>query len=131
MSDALRILVIDDDRDLLTMIGMMLGSEGYAFQQTVDPETGLDLVNSYRPHLILVDVLMPKIDGRDFCATLRKHPELDGLPILLMSTANDIRTVMDGLDAGADDYLVKPFATRDLIDKVKALTARRFEWPEE
>ncbi len=117
-----RVLVVDDDPPLLRMLARSLDAEG--FEVTVAPDGGAALVAAERsaPDVIVLDVAMPAIDGLSVCRRLRSR----GLPTpILMLTARDaVADRVAGLQAGADDYLVKPFAMQELIARLRALTRR-------
>jgi two-component system response regulator MprA len=117
-----RILVIDDDEAITTALRRALAFEGYSVDVAFDGEEGLRKVRDAAPDLIILDILMPGIDGFEVCRRLRAG---DDTPILMLTARDDVADRVRGLDAGADDYLVKPFAPDELLARVRALLRRR------
>jgi len=122
------ILVVDDDPPIRRMLDRTLTAEGYAVASAADGGAALAEVERSAPDLIVLDVAMPGVDGLAVCRRLRAK----GLatPVLLLTARDDLRDRVGGLDAGADDYLVKPFQTEELLARVRALL-RRGHTPEE
>jgi two-component system response regulator MprA len=122
------ILVVDDDAPVRRMLRRTLEAEGYAVRLVADGGSALAEIERSAPDLVLLDVAMPGLDGRAVCRRLREK----GLPLpVLMLTARDaVDDRVAGLDAGADDYLVKPFATEELLARTRALLRRSQEPPE-
>jgi two-component system, OmpR family, response regulator MprA len=127
MTDA-AILVVDDDPPIRRMLDRTLAAEGYMVETAGDGGEALAAVERSTPDLIVLDVAMPGVDGLAVCRRIRAK----GLatPVLLVTARDDVRERVAGLDAGADDYLVKPFATEELLARVRALL-RRGKAPEE
>ena len=117
-----RILVIDDDGAITTALRRALAFEGYTVDIASDGEEGLRRARDAAPDLIVLDVLMPGIDGFEVCRRLRSA---DDTPILMLTARDDVADRVRGLDSGADDYLVKPFAPDELLARVRALLRRR------
>ncbi len=117
-----RILVIDDDEAITTALRRALAFEGYTVDVALDGEEGLRKVRDAAPDLIILDILMPGIDGFEVCQRLRAG---DDTPILILTARDEVADRVRGLDAGADDYLVKPFAPDELLARVRALLRRR------
>ena len=117
-----RILIIEDERPMRTALVDCLTAEGYRVIPAGDGEEGLRRALAEKPDLILLDVMMPRLDGFALCAELRKigHAE----PILLLTAKGQVEDRVHGLDAGADDYLVKPFSTEELLARIRALLRR-------
>lgn len=105
-----------------TALADVLGDEGYSVLTGADGATGLRRALDERPDLVLLDVMMPKIDGFSLCAALRKAG--GETPVLMLTARGAVEDRVVGLDAGADDYLVKPFSTRELVARVRALLRR-------
>jgi two-component system, OmpR family, response regulator MprA len=116
------ILVVDDDPPIRRMLDRTLAAEGYAVESAADGGAALAAIERSAPDLIVLDVAMPGVDGLAVCRRLRAK----GLatPVLLLTARDDLRDRVEGLDAGADDYLVKPFATEELLARVRALLRR-------
>jgi two-component system response regulator MprA len=119
-----RILVIDDDRKITDVLRRGLTYQGYAAEVADSGADGLRIALASPPDLVILDVLMPGLNGLDVCRRLR---QADDLPILLLTARDAIEDRVLGLDAGADDYLVKPFAFDELLARVRALLRRRPE----
>jgi DNA-binding response OmpR family regulator len=117
-----RILIIEDEAPMRTALADLLAGEGYRVLTAVDGESGLERALAEKPALLLLDVMLPKLDGFAVCAELRRLT-LD-TPVLMLTAKGQIEDRVTGLDAGADDYLVKPFSTDELLARVRALLRR-------
>jgi DNA-binding response OmpR family regulator len=117
-----RILVIEDEVAMRTALADLLASEGYRALTAADGERGLERALVEKPDLILLDIMMPKLDGFALCAELRRLANT--VPVLMLTAKGLIEDRVTGLDAGADDYLVKPFSTEELLARVRALLRR-------
>ncbi|WBL22091.1 MULTISPECIES: response regulator transcription factor [unclassified Zunongwangia] len=120
----IRILLVDDEPDILEIVGYNLSAEGY---QVITADNGADAVKVAKkktPHLIILDVMMPGMDGIEACEQMRKIPELDETIITFLTARGEDYSQMAGFDAGADDYITKPIKPKVLISKVKALLRR-------
>lgn len=114
---AVKILVVDDDEALSEMIGIVLNNEGY---QSVFCANGLEAVQTFRssqPDLVLLDVMLPGMNGVQICKELRSGSDV---PIIMLTAKTDTQDVVAGLEAGADDYIPKPFKPKELIARIKA-----------
>ena len=118
-----RILVVDDERAAREALERALRLEGYDVELASDGEEGLSLHEHQTSDLILLDVLMPRLDGLETCRRLRATG--DATPVLLLTARVEVEDRVEGLDAGADDYLTKPFALDELLARVRALLRRR------
>jgi DNA-binding response OmpR family regulator len=117
-----KILVVEDDPSILRGLQLNLGMEGYAVRSAMDGETGLTLARSEHPDLLLVDVMLPRMDGLALIRALRAtDPDL---PILILSAKGQEADKVAGLDLGADDYVVKPFSLRELLARIAAALRR-------
>ncbi len=116
---AQNILVVDDSRIVLTMVTDILELEGYAVRQAENGRKALEAVAVARPDLILLDVMMPEMDGYEVCEALRRDE--DYIPVLMITAKGDLEDLVRGLDAGADDYISKPFDQVELLARVKSL----------
>ncbi|SFC85949.1 response regulator transcription factor [Algibacter pectinivorans] len=122
----IKILLVDDEPDILEIVGYNLSNEGY---QVITAENGLDGVRKAKsdlPHLIILDVMMPEMDGIEACENIRKIPELKNSIVAFLTARGEDYSQVAGFDAGADDYITKPIKPKVLISKVKALL-RRFK----
>ena len=121
-----RILLVDDEPDILEIIGYNLTSEGY---QILTAENGVEAIakaKKHKPHLIVLDVMMPEMDGIEACEQLRTIPDLSETIITFLTARGEDYSQVAGFEAGADDYITKPIKPKVLISKVKALL-RRFK----
>ncbi|MFB9056614.1 response regulator transcription factor [Mariniflexile ostreae] len=122
----IKILLVDDEPDILEIISYNLSNEGY---QVITAENGLEAVKKAKqtlPHLIILDVMMPEMDGIEACENIRKNPDLKDTIITFLTARGEDYSQLAGFDAGADDYITKPIKPKVLIGKVKALL-RRFK----
>jgi len=117
-----RILIIEDEPPMRTAIADTLRDEGYRPFAAADGAEGLQKALGEKPDLVLLDVMMPKLDGLTVCAGLRRAGV--AVPVLMLTAKGAVEDRVDGLDAGADDYLVKPFSARELLARVRALLRR-------
>jgi two-component system alkaline phosphatase synthesis response regulator PhoP len=121
-----RILLVDDEPDILEIIGYNLSSDGY---QVITAENGVEAIaqaKKHKPHLIILDVMMPEMDGIEACEKIRAIPELSETVITFLTARGEDYSQVAGFEAGADDYITKPIKPKVLISKVKALL-RRFK----
>lgn len=114
-----RILVVDDEIGALTLIGIMLERGGFEVLKAKDAEQALAVLEMDTPDLIILDVMMPGMDGIELCRVLRGRDDTGDLPVLILSARGDAKSVMSGMDAGASDYLPKPILHHDLVAKVR------------
>ncbi len=119
-----KILIIDDDLDTLRLVGLMLQKQGYQIAAANNGEQGLTKVAEEKPDLILLDVMMPDMDGYEVARRLRQNPETSSIPILMFTAKTQLDDKVTGFEAGADDYLTKPTHPTELHAHVKALLAR-------
>lgn len=121
-SRAPRILVVEDDEDIAQALQRSLRMEGYEVRTAGDGAEGLEQASAFAPDLVILDLGLPKVDGIDLARALR---ERDDLPILILTARDAVESRVEGLDAGADDYLVKPFERQELLARLRALLRRR------
>jgi two-component system, OmpR family, response regulator MtrA len=120
-----RVLVVDDDAALAEMLGIVLRGEGFEPTFVADGERAMDVFRDTRPDLVLLDLMLPGMDGIDVCRQIRSE---SGVPIVMLTAKSDTVDVVLGLESGADDYIVKPFQSKVLIARVRA-RLRRTEDP--
>jgi len=116
-----RVLVVDDEVGALTLIGIMLDRGGFQVVKAQNATQALAVLDKEPPDLIILDVMMPGMNGVDLCRTIRGRSEGGNLPILILSARGDAETVMQSMDAGATDYLPKPILHHDLVSKVRSM----------
>ena len=123
MSDATRILVVDDDPKIRAVVRRGLAYEGYRVVEAATGEEGLEKAREHLPDLVVLDVMLPGIDGLEVTKRLRSGG--DDLAILMLTARDEVKDRVQGLETGADDYLVKPFSIEELLARVHALLRRR------
>jgi len=121
---AAQILIVDDDVEALKLIGLMLERKGYEIQATTSGEKALQKASEAIPDLIILDVMMPDIDGYEIARRLRDQPETQEIPILFFTAKSDIHDKIAGFESGGDDYLTKPIHPAELLSRVEALLKR-------
>ena len=119
-----RILLVDDDKDILEILQYNLKKEGYDISIAEDGVQALEVAKSFLPHLIILDVMMPKMDGIECCMKLRSMPEMKDVIITFLTARSEDYSQIAGLEAGADDYIAKPVKPKVLITKVQSLLRR-------
>jgi two-component system response regulator MprA len=120
--EADKVLVVEDDPDVRAALTRALSFEGYAVAVAEDGGRALEAIAHDPPNLIVLDVMMPFVDGLETCRRLRARG--DETPVLMLTALGDVSDRVDGLDAGADDYLAKPFALEELLARIRALLRR-------
>ncbi|QNG17815.1 response regulator transcription factor [Rhodococcus triatomae] len=125
----MRILVVDDDRAVRESLRRSLSFNGYTVELAVDGLDALEQIAASRPDALVLDVMMPRLDGLEVCRRLRSTG--DDLPILVLTARDSVSERVAGLDAGADDYLPKPFALEELLARLRALLRRAGPDPDE
>jgi diguanylate cyclase (GGDEF)-like protein len=125
--ERLRILVVDDDEDITGFLSTSLRVEGYHVLVANDGTSALDLVRTHGPDLVVLDVMMPEVDGMEVTRRLRADPMTSTLPIIMLTAKGQTPDKVVGLRAGADDYLVKPFDTLELVARVETALRRHRE----
>ena len=125
MKDRVKILVIEDDSTIRTLLGMALDGAGYANVLMADRgDTGLEQVRSEKPDLVLLDLMLPGLDGLDVAKRIRQTPSLAATRIIMLTARAQADDIVRGLEAGADDYVTKPFDRRILLARVGAVLRR-------
>ena len=119
-----RILIMDDTKDILSVVSRRLQSWGYEPLTAESGEEGLRLAEAHRPDLILLDIMMPKMKGRDVCARLKADPATRRIPVIFLTALGLADHVRAGIAAGAEDYLVKPFEVAELKERIAVCLAR-------
>ncbi len=118
------ILVVDDEADLLELVCYNLASEGYRFSTAPDGETALAAVEEERPDLIILDLMLPGIDGLEVCRRLKWNDRTAAIPIIMLTAKGEEVDIVAGLELGAEDYVTKPFSPRVLVARVRAVLRR-------
>ena len=116
-----KVLIADDEQNIVISLDFLLRREGFEVLVAADGEEALAKIRSDRPDLVLLDVMMPKMNGFDVCQALRADPELASIRVLMLTAKGRDTEVTTGLGLGADAYMTKPFSTKELVVKVRAL----------
>lgn len=124
------ILVVDDEQDLLDLIEYNLRQEGYDVLKAENGKDGIQMAKEHMPDLVLLDIMMPQMDGIEVCDRMREDSTLSHIPIIFLTARSDEKTEIEGLNKGADDFITKPISTTKLVSRIKAVL-RRFEETEE
>ncbi len=119
-----KILIAEDERDIRDLIAFTLRFAGYEVVTAANGEEAVELAPKENPDLILMDVRMPRMTGYDACRILKANPEMKDLPIVFLSAKGQESEIQTGLEAGAEEYLLKPFAPDQLTERVKAILAK-------
>ena len=122
-----KILIVDDEKDIVKMLDYNLKNEGFRTISASNGEEALDLAKREHPDLIILDLMLPGIDGLDVCKTLKKESKTSNMPIIMLTAKVQESDKVIGLELGADDYVTKPFSPRELVARVKAVLRRAKE----
>jgi two-component system response regulator MprA len=118
----MKIMVVDDDEKIIAFLKRALQFEGYKVEAAESGEEGLKIAKTWQPDLVILDILMPLMDGWEMCRRLRMDSDV---PVLMLTAKDDVADRVRGLDLGADDYLVKPFALEELLARIRSLLRRQ------
>jgi len=119
-----RILVVEDEQAIVEIVSQALRRHGFQVSTAYDGDKALDMAYSLRPDLIILDIMLPKMDGWEVCRRLKSEAETKDIPLIMLTARREERDVVEGLDLGADDYMKKPFSLAELMARVKALLRR-------
>jgi len=119
------ILAVDDEEDILELVRYTLTKEGYDVTGAESGEQALKSVRTHRPDAIVLDLMLPGLDGLDLCRTLKGSPQTAQIPIIMLTAKGEEADMVTGLEMGADDYIVKPFSPRVLAARIKAVLRRK------
>jgi phosphate regulon transcriptional regulator PhoB len=120
----IRILVVDDETDLVQLVTYNLAREGFKVSSASDGEEALDKIKNGRFDLIILDLMLPGIQGNELCRIIRNNPKTNIIPIIMLTAKGDVADKIQGLETGADDYMTKPFSPKELIARVNAVLRR-------
>ena len=115
------IMVVDDDREILRMLNRILELEGYDVATVTNGRAAVTLLDKYQPDLVILDIIMPELDGFQVLDLIRQRSEV---PVIMLTAKREVTTLRDALVIGADDYIRKPFRTRELVARIKAKLRR-------
>ena len=119
-----KILIVDDEQDIVELVSYNLEKEGFKTVKAFDGEAALKMVKTQKPDLIILDLMLPKMNGLDVCRAIRRNPETLSLPIIMLTAKGDEVDKIIGLENGADDYITKPFSVKELIARVRSILRR-------
>src|SRR4051812_13599297 len=120
MPDATRkVLVVDDDEDIVNIVSALLENEGYATVKAINGKDALEKAIAEKPDLIIADIMMPEMDGWEFCWRVRENQALGETPFVFLTARADVMDQIRGSEIGADDYIIKPFRKQELLKRVK------------
>ena len=120
-----KVLIVDDERDLVELIGLNLVRNGYEVISAHDGATGLDMARKLAPDLMVLDVMMPGLSGRDVTAAIKGDPKTASIPIIMLTAKTEETDIIVGLSLGADDYVTKPFSMKVLLARISAVLRRK------
>lgn len=120
-----QIFIVDDEENILDLVDYVLTKEGYDVVRFSSGEDVLKKVRQKSPDLILLDLMLPGMDGLDVCKMLKRNPETEALPVIMLTARGDEADIITGLELGADDYIPKPFSTKVLLARIKAVLRRK------
>lgn len=119
-----KILVVDDEDDILELVRYNLQKEGYELHGVTSGEAGIQKAKSLAPDLILLDLMLPGMDGLQTCRVLKSDPQTSSIPVVMLTAKGEDSDIVAGLELGADDYITKPFSPRVLLARVRAVLRR-------
>ncbi len=119
-----KILIVEDEEPIRAMLGYTLMKEGYSLSEAVDAEQARSIIATARPDLVLLDWMLPGMSGADYVRRMRSDPDTRSIPVIMLTARGEEVDKIKGLDIGADDYMSKPFSTRELLARIRALLRR-------
>ncbi len=121
MIERKKILVVDDEPQIIRVMRQILAAHGFDIRTASEGEAGIELFHDWKPDLVITDLQMPNVGGLELCRKIREFSET---PIIVVSVKTDEKTIVEALDAGADDYVIKPFGTNELLARIRAALRR-------
>lgn len=119
-----KILIVDDEPYILELLKINLEVAGYFVKTSISGKNLVDICLEFQPEIILLDIMLPDVDGLELCKIIKSHPNLNKIGVILVSAKGEIDDKVYGLDLGADDYIAKPFSIKEIISRVNALSRR-------
>lgn len=119
-----KILIVDDEKDIVELIAYNLEKEGFSTVKAFDGEAAVNILKKQKPDLMILDLMLPAMNGLDVCRAVRGNPETAGLPIIMLTAKSDEVDKIIGLEVGADDYVTKPFSVKELTARVRSILRR-------
>ena len=124
------ILIVEDDRDIAELVQRYLVRAGHSAELVPAGDLALDAVRAQSPDLVILDLMLPGLDGLEVCRRLRRTPETRALPIIMLTARSEEADRVEGLEQGADDYVTRPFSPNELVARVASLLRRAQRWAE-
>jgi DNA-binding response OmpR family regulator len=124
MADKKKILIVDDEKDLVSLVSLHMKMAGYDVLSAADGEKALEIIQEVKPNLIILDLMLPEIDGWEVCRRLREESDMQKIPVIMLTARTQADDKLRGFVVGADDYVTKPFSPRELVARVKRVLAR-------
>jgi len=124
MQQKKKILIVDDEKDLVSLVSLHMRISGYEVLVAGDGEKALAIAKEEKPDLIILDLMLPKMDGWEVCKRLRKESRIGDIPVIMLTARSETGDKLKGFECGADDYVTKPFSPRELVARVKRVLAR-------
>lgn len=124
MPEKKKILIVDDEKDLVSLVSLHMKMAGYDVLSAADGEKALEIAEDEKPDLIILDLMLPKVAGWEVCKRLRQDPGIKNVPVIMLTARAEIEDKLKGFEAGADDYVTKPFSPRELVSRVKRVLVR-------
>ncbi|MEI6863674.1 MAG: response regulator, partial [Candidatus Omnitrophota bacterium] len=119
-----KILIVDDEKQLVSLVRLHMEMSGYEVLSASDGEEALAVANRDKPDLMILDLMLPKIDGWEVCKRLRAESKSGDIPVIMLTARSETEDKLKGFECGADDYMTKPFSPRELVARVKRVLAR-------
>ncbi|MGC4072417.1 MAG: response regulator transcription factor [Nibricoccus sp.] len=123
-SKAKKILIVDDEADVTELVSYHLKAKGYQLEAVNNPNNSLGVARSFQPDLVILDVMMPDLNGIQICRLLRADPQLKNVPVIFLTAKAEEADRIQGLETGADDYISKPFSTKELVLRAQSILRR-------
>lgn len=123
MQQSNKILIVDDEPNILLSLEFLMKKSGFEVFIARDGKEALSIINENRPEVIILDIMMPEVDGYEVCQLVKSNPALHHIKVIFLSAKTKESDIQKGLEMGADLYLTKPFSTKELMEKVKSLVA--------
>jgi len=124
MAEKKKILIVDDEKQLVSLVSLHMKMSGYEVFSAKDGEDALVVAKEDAPDLVILDLMLPKMDGWEVCKRLRAETKAVDIPVIMLSARSEIEDKLKGFECGADDYITKPFSPRELVARVKRVLAR-------
>ena len=124
-----KILIVDDERQLVSLVSLHMSMSGYEVLTANDGEAALSIIDKEKPDLVILDLMLPKIDGWEVCKRLRTESKIGDIPVIMLTARSEAGDKLRGFECGADDYVTKPFSPRELVARVKRVLARAEKGP--